>query len=86
MSGKDHHYTSNMGDPDAPRLICSCGHAEPFEDSFGADFNAALERMNQHIRSHYSDAEWDALMQTSKLATLNTWTGELKMPPKGPKS
>jgi hypothetical protein len=86
VTAKDHHYTANMGPLDAPRLVCACGHAEPFEDSFGANFSEALERMNAHIRSFYTDEEWEARMQQSKLATLNTATGELKMPPDGPKS
>lgn len=81
MTAADHHYTSNMG-ASHDRLICACGHAEPFDD----DFNGALERMNAHIRGAYTDEEWEAQMQKTKLATLDSKTGVLTMPPEGPKS
>jgi hypothetical protein len=75
----DHHYVL----PLEGRLLCACGHAEPFS---GADLSAALERMNEHIRASYTDEEWEVHMKKTKLATLDPATGDLKMSPEGPKS
>ena len=76
---QDHHYTRG-GLPH--KLTCACGHLEIVND----DLTAALERMNKHVRSAFTDEEWLAHMQKTKLATLDSSTGTLKMPPKGPKS
>lgn len=63
----NHHYfrAVNMA-----TLSCACGHVEVIL--------GALARLNQHIRSSYSDEEWEALMQKSKLATVDSTTGLVK--------
>ena len=63
-------------------MTCACGHQEPIDDGIGA----AVERMNAHIRTSFTEKEWVAKMQNTRLATLDSETDDLKMPPKGPKS
>ena len=76
-----HRYASSLGS-DGDSLTCACGHAEPIS----GDLVAAVGRMNAHIRASYSDEEWEAKMQGARLATLDTATGELSLPARGPKS
>jgi hypothetical protein len=77
----DHYYAPNNDQPNE-RLICACGHVEAID----GDFSAATGRMNVHIRSAYTDEEWEAKMQQTKLALLDSKTGTMKMPSDGPKS
>ena len=78
MNKIEHRYaTGSSGD----WLNCACGHQEPIDDGIGA----AVERMNAHIRASFTDKEWEAKMQNTRLATLDLNTGHLDMS-KGPKS
>ena len=74
----EHRYTTGSGG----RLTCACGHQEPVDDGIGA----AVERMNAHMRASFTDEEWTAKMQNTRLAVLDSNTGDLKIPPNGPKS
>lgn len=79
----DHGYAA-LGTTAKQHFTCTCGHVESFDGD--ADLNKALERMNAHIRSSYTDEEWAEKMQKTKLAMLDSMTGVMKMPPEGPKS
>jgi hypothetical protein len=80
--GGDHFYAPYAEGAFTDRLICKCSHVELVD----GNLSAALERMNAHIRGSYTDAEWEVKMQKTKLATLDSSTGDLKMPSEGPKS
>jgi len=54
------HYFKSF---DNGHITCGCGHLE-IHDRSDADVMAAQTRMNDHIRSYYTDAEWAALMAT----------------------
>ena len=76
----EHRYTANIG-TDGSRLTCACGHIELIE----ADFNAALTRMNEHIRDSYTADEWDKQMRGTKLTIVDSTSGAVSLSD-GPKS
>lgn len=78
MVSEKHHY-ARVGDG---KIVCACGHAEPMDE---ATFNDALERMNAHIRSCYTDEEWALEMEKFKVGLIDK-TGVLTMPSKDPRS
>jgi hypothetical protein len=79
--GAEHQY--DVGGVRADRLTCACGHVELFDGN--AELPDALERMNAHIRSTYTDEEWEELMKKTKTAFVDGATGAVT-PAEGQKS
>ena len=77
----EHRY--GVGGVRADRLTCACGHVELFDGD--AELPAAVERLNAHIRSTYTDEEWEELLKKSKVAFVDGTTGEVT-PAEGDKS
>lgn len=77
-----HRY--GVGSVRADRLTCACGHVELFDGD--VELPAALDRMNAHVRSAYTDEEWDELMKKTKIAYVDGATGAVTQPAIGDKS
>lgn len=76
----EHFYAPGYQAND-PCFACTCGHTEPIRENIGE----ALERMNDHIRTSYTDEEWERKMQRSGLAVFDPTCAQLTLP-RGAKS